>query len=56
MPQEKKLSQPQQVTENPDAKIKRLEEENQQLRALAEKAINENAIMKATIKALSNLI
>lgn len=56
MPQEKKLTQPESVKENPEAQIKRLEEENQQLRALAEKAINENAIMKATIKALSNLI
>lgn len=53
---ENKIKEPVKVTEAPESTIKRLEEENQQLRTLAEKAINENQILRATVKALSNLI
>jgi len=44
------------VMENPETTIKNLQDENQQLRAIAEKAINENQILRATVKALSNLL
>ena len=44
------------VIENPEITIKNLKDENQQLRQVAEKALNENQILRATIKALSNLI
>ena len=44
------------VKENPEVIIKNLQDENQQLRQVAEKALNENQILRATIKALSNLI
>lgn len=53
---ENKIKEPVKIKEDPEAVVKRLEEENQQLRALAEKAINENQILRATVKALSNLI
>ena len=53
---QKKLEQPQKVKEAEEATIKRLTEENEQLRLIAEKAINENNILRATVKALSQLI
>lgn len=53
---QKKLDQPQKVKEAEEATIKRLTEENEQLKLIAEKAINENNILRATVKALSQLI
>lgn len=53
---EKKLDQPEQVQEAPESVIKRLTEENNNLKRLAENAINENQILRATVKALSQLI
>jgi hypothetical protein len=56
MPEQKKVNQPEEVQEAPESVIKRLADENAQLRQLAEKTINENSILRATIKALSQLI
>ena len=56
MPEQKKVTQPEQVQEAPESVIKRLTDENAQLKQLAEKAINENQILRATVKALSQLI
>lgn len=56
MPEQKKVTQPEQVQEAPESIIARLKEENNQLRKLAENAINENQILRATIKALTQLI
>lgn len=53
---ETKLNQPEQVQESPESVIKRLTEENNNLKRLAENAINENQILRATVKALSQLI
>lgn len=53
---ETKVTQPEQVQEAPESVIKRLTVENADLRRLAEKAINENQILRATVKALSQLI
>ena len=53
---EKVLDQPEQVQEAPESVIKRLTEENNNLKRLAENAINENQILRATVKALSQLI
>ncbi len=53
---EKKLNQPEPVQEAPESVIKRLTEENNNLRVLAEKSVKENQILRATIKALSQLI
>lgn len=47
---------PTEVQENPDAIIKRLEEENKHLRIVTDKAVQENNILRATVKALSNLL
>lgn len=44
------------ATESPESIIARLTEENENLRKLAEKTISENQILRATIKALSQLI
>lgn len=44
------------ATESPESIIARLTEENRQLKVLAEKSINENQILRATVKALSQLI
>lgn len=44
------------ATEAPESIIARLTEENENLRKLAEKTINENQILRATVKALSQLI
>lgn len=61
MPQDKtkasqELKQPTEVQEAPESVIKRLTDENAQLRHLAEKTINENSILRATVKALTQLI
>lgn len=61
MPQDKakasqELKQPTEVQEAPESIIKRLSEENEQLRRLAEKAVNENSILRATLKAMAQLI
>lgn len=54
---EKKLDQPTvAVEENPDAIIKRLTAELTEVRKLAEKAISENQILRATIKAVTQLL
>lgn len=42
--------------ENPDTIIKRLADELNKTRQVAEQAINENQILRATVKALSQLI
>lgn len=47
---------PAEVQENPEAIIKRLEEENKHFRMLTDKAVQENNILRATVKALSNLL
>lgn len=51
-----KASEPTKVQEAPESTIKRLSEENAQLRQLAEKALDENRMLRATVKALSQLI
>ena len=51
-----KASEPTKVQETPESTIKRLSEENAQLRQLAEKALDENRVLRATVKALSQLI
>lgn len=56
MPEVKKVNQPEQVQEAPESVIARLTEENNNLKRLAEKALNENQILRATVKALSQLI
>ena len=56
MSEQKKVTQPEQVQESPESVIKRLTEENNNLKRLAENAINENQILRATVKALSQLI
>ena len=48
--------QPEKVQENPETTIKRLEYELDQARQIAQQAINENQILRATVKALSQLI
>ena len=53
---DKPLNQPEKVQESQDSVIKRLTEDNEQLRRLAEQKINENQILRATVKALSQLI
>lgn len=44
------------VRENPEATIKRLEEELIKARAFTEKIVNENQILRASIKALASLL
>ena len=51
-----KATQPEEVKENPDTTIKRLQDELNRTRQIAEQAINENQILRATVKALSQLI
>ena len=51
-----KATQPEEVKENPDTTIKRLQDELNRTRQVAEQAINENQILRATVKALSQLI
>lgn len=54
---EPKDKQPtEQVQENPEAIIKRLTEEKQQLLEYLEQSSKENQILRATVRALSNLI
>lgn len=53
---ENKITQPEQVQEAPEAKIRRLEGELTQVRQVAETAIKENQILRATIKAIAQLI
>lgn len=48
--------QPEKVQENPETIIKRLEYELDHTKQIAQQAINENQILRATIKALSQLI
>ena len=45
-----------QVQENPEAVIARLIDENTRLRKLVENSHNENQILRATVKALTQLI
>lgn len=51
-----KATQPEEVKENPDTTIKKLQDELNRTRQVAEQAINENQILRATVKALSQLI
>lgn len=44
------------VEEDKDSVIKRLEEENKQLRQLAQRAIDEASAYKAIVKAMSTLL
>ena len=54
---EKKLDQPTEtVMENPEAVIKRLTAELMEVRKLAEKALSENQILRATLKAVTQLL
>lgn len=53
---ETKVTQPEEVKENPDTTIKRLQDELNRTRQVAEQAINENQILRATIKAIAQLI
>ena len=53
---EKKLTEPEEVQENPESIIKRLTAELHEVRKLAEKAISENQILRATIKAVTQLL
>ena len=53
---ENKVTQPNQIQEAPEATIKRLESELIQVRQVAETAIKENQILRATIKAITQLI
>lgn len=53
---DKELTQPESVRENPDATIKRLQDELINTRAMTEKALNENQILRASIKALASLL
>lgn len=52
----KELTQPCHAMENPEAKIQRLEEELTKVRTLAEKTLNENQVLRASIKALASLL
>ena len=45
-----------QVQENPEAVIARLIDENTRLRKIVENSHNENQILRATVKALTQLI
>ena len=45
-----------QVKENPEAVIARLIDENTRLRKIVENSHNENQILRATVKALTQLI
>lgn len=56
MPAPKHLTQPTVAEEAPESKIKRLESELTQVRQVAETAIKENQILRATVKALAQLI
>lgn len=51
-----KATQPEEIKEDPDTTIKRLQDELNRTRQVAEQAINENQILRATVKALSQLI
>lgn len=53
---ENKITQPEQVQEAPETTIKKLESELIQVRQVAETALKENQILRATIKALTQLI
>ena len=53
---ETKVTQPEQVQEAPEATIKRLEEQLMQVYAALENASQENKVLRATVKALSNLL
>ena len=53
---ENKITQPEQVQETPETTIKRLESELIQVRQVAETALKENQILRATIKAITQLI
>jgi hypothetical protein len=56
MPEQKKVTQPEQVQEAPETTIKRLEEQLMQAYTALENASQENKVLRATIKALSQLI
>ena len=56
MPEQKKVNQPEEIQEAPESVIKRLQDELNRTRQVAEQAINENQILRATVKALSQLI
>ena len=56
MPELKNIKQSTVAEEVPEAKIKRLEEELDKVRQVAETTIKENQILRATIKALAQLI
>ena len=55
--EEKELKQPTtEVKEDPESTIKRLTVDNENLRKLAEKAIGEAQILRAAIKAITQLL
>ena len=56
MPELKNIKQSTIAEETPEAKIKKLEEELDKVRQVAETAIKENQILRATIKAITQLI
>lgn len=56
MPEQKKVTQPEQVQEAPESVIKRLEEQLMQAYTALENVSQENKVLRATIKALSQLI
>lgn len=57
-PKEKKVTNQPTVTaqESPESMVNRLTADNERLRKLAEKTINENQVLRATVKALAQLI
>lgn len=56
MSKETKIDQPTKAEESMESKVARLTTENKNLLDLAEKSIKENQLLKATVKALSQLI
>ena len=57
MAEQKKVDQPTvEAKESLESVIKRLTEENINLHKVAEQAVKENGILKATVKALSQLL
>ena len=57
MAEQKKVDQPTaEAKESLESVIQRLTEENVNIRKVAEQAMKENGILKATVKALSQLI
>lgn len=55
MPKEE-IKKPTEVKEDPEATVRRLSEELEYFKQLAEKAIGEAQILRATIKAITQLL